>query len=125
VDITKGTTPMKRFSLTAIAFVALTVPALAGGTSVVVTGTAPMGNGGYQSKSAAVTFTDLDIATAPGAAALLDRIAAASRVVCGERSGTPMNGERQRELAQCAARATKQAVEAINTPALSQVAAAQ
>lgn len=118
---------MKRFSLTATlaaAFVALTVPALAGGGAVVVTGMAPLGNGGYQYKTATVAFADLDIASAPGAAALLDRIAAASRVVCGERSGTPMNGERKRELALCAARATKQAVEAVNVPALSQIAAA-
>lgn len=114
---------MKRFILTVAALVAvLSVPALAG-TTVTVSGFSPMANGGYQIKSAAVAYGDLDLSTAQGTAMLLDRIQTASRAVCGERAIRPISGERKREFAACQSRSIAAAVEAVNAPALTQMAA--
>ncbi|GAA0584807.1 UrcA family protein [Rhizomicrobium electricum] len=120
---------MKRFSIAAAALTAalsvpaLSVPALAEGHSVLVSGLAPMHAGGYQLKTIKVTYDDIDATTAHGAKALLDRIAAAARIVCGERSGFLMNGERAKEFAACRARATAQAVESLGMPDLAKIAA--
>jgi UrcA family protein len=114
---------MKRFSIAAAVFTAaLFVPALAGEASVVVQGLAPTSAGGYQIKTVKVAFADLDISTGQGAAALLDRIQTASRIVCGERNGTLMNAERVKEFAACQTHATKIAVRTIGAPSLVQVA---
>lgn len=115
---------MKRFSIAAIALTAvLSIPALAEGHSVVVSGMAPMHNGGYQLKAVRVIYDDLDPATPLGAEALLDRINAAARVVCGERSGFVMNSERTKDLVACRTRAKAQAVEAIGVPDVARIAA--
>jgi UrcA family protein len=102
---------------------ALFVPALAEGHSVLVSGLAPMHSGGYQIKTIKVTYDDLDATTAHGAEALLDRITAAARMVCGERSGFLMNGERAKEFAACRSRATAQAVESLGMPDIARIAA--
>jgi UrcA family protein len=102
---------------------ALFVPALAEGHAVVVSGLAPMHNGGYQVKTVKVAYDDLDPSAAQGAAALLDRIAAAARMVCGERSGFLMSGDRAKEFTSCRARATADAVKAAGLPDLARIAA--
>ena len=115
---------MKRLTITAAALVAtLAVPALAGGPAVTVSGYAPLNAGGYQMKTFVVAYGDLELSTPQGAAMLLDRIQNASRVVCGERAILPMSGERKREFAACQTRAIATAVQAVNAPALTQIAA--
>ena len=103
---------MNRLSIAAVLTSALFfAPALAG-NSVTIAAMAPMSSGGYQPRSATVFYGDLDPATAQGSAALIDRIDAASRMVCGERTGPLMSGDRARAFADCRARATAEAVRA-------------
>jgi hypothetical protein len=113
---------MKSFLTGAVIAAALFVPALAEGHSVLVSGMAPMHNGGYQLKTVKVTY-DLDPATPQGAEALLNRINVAARLVCGERSGLSMTSERSKEFDACRARAAAQAVEAAGVPDLAKIAA--
>jgi UrcA family protein len=115
---------MKSFLTGAALAAALFIPALAEGQSVAVSGLAPMQNGGYQVKTVKVTYDDLDTATPGGAAALLDRITAAARVVCGERSGLMANSARP-AFDKCRARAAAKAVEAAGIPELAKIAAAR
>lgn len=112
---------MKSFLTGAVVAAALFIPALAEGHSVLVSGMAPMHNGGYQLKTVKVTY-DLDPTTAHGAEALLERIAAAARLVCGERSSMIMNSERTKEFDACRARAAAQAVETVGVPDLAKIA---
>ncbi|MDR3526552.1 MAG: UrcA family protein, partial [Rhizomicrobium sp.] len=58
-------------------------------------------SGGYQPRSATVSYGDLDVTSAQGSAALVNRIDAASRAVCGERTGPMMAGDRARDFAAC------------------------
>jgi UrcA family protein len=118
---------MKRFPIAAFALTAALsfVPALADETSVTVSGFAPTSTGGLQLKAVVVSYGDLDIASAPGAAVLLGRIENASRLVCGERSGLAMIGERARDFAACRAGATAKAVRTVGAPALTQAAASR
>ncbi len=113
---------MKSFLTGAVVAAALFVPALAEGHSVLVSGMAPMHNGGYQLKTVEVAY-DLDPATPHGAEALLNRINAAARLVCGERSSLIKNSERTKEFDACRARATAQAAEAAGVPDLAKIAA--
>ena len=116
---------MNRFSLAAIAFVAALsfVPASAGDASVTVTGSAPARSGVYQLKAVNVVYSDLDVTKAEGAAALLDRIEHASRVVCGERAGFTMDSMRTKIFDTCRARATHYAAMTVDAPQLTQLAA--
>lgn len=116
---------MKSILIGAVLAAALFVPALADGHAVAVSGLAPMHNGGYQVKTVKVTYDDLDTATPGGAATLLDRITAAARLVCGERSGFLMNGDRAKEFAVCRDRAVANAVEVVGVPDLAKIAAAR
>jgi len=74
---------------------------------------------------ATVSYAGLDLGTAQGAAALLDRIDAAARVVCGEKAGRKMNETRTKLFDNCLARTTADAVKAVNVPQLTQVAASR
>jgi UrcA family protein len=116
---------MKRFTLAMLLTAALAAPALAGGPAVTVAGYAPMNAGGYQMRTVTIAYGDLDLSGAPGAAMLLDRIQNAARVVCGERAILPMSGERKREFAACQAHTVALAVQQVNAPTLTQVAAAR
>ena len=103
---------MNRLSITvALTSALFFAPALAG-TTVTILGMAPLSSGGYQPRSATVSYSDLDITSAQGSAALLARLDAASRMVCGERSGSLANGERARVFAVCRSRAIADAVKA-------------
>ena len=117
---------MNRFSIAAAALAtALSfVPALANEASVTVTASAPTPSGVYRLLEVAVPYGDLDVTKTDGAAALLDRIERASRVVCGERAGYTMGDARTRLFNTCRARATHYAVDAVAMPQLTQVAAA-
>ena len=99
------------------------IPATAGEGSVTVTASVPERSGTYQVKAVTVAYGDLDVTKADGAAALLDRIDRASRVVCGERAGSTMTEERTKIFDACRARATRYAVMTVDAPQLTQVAA--
>jgi UrcA family protein len=114
----------RTLSVAALAAV-LFVPAMAQPASITVSASAPTGSGLYQQKAVSVQVADADLGTAQGAAALLDRINAASRVVCGERAGQTMNTARAKLFAACQARTVTAAVQAVNAPALTQLAAAR
>jgi len=118
---------MNRLSITAFAFVtALSfVPALANEAAVSVSASAPTASGDYRVLRMTVAYGDLDVTKADGAAALLDRIERASRVVCGERAGYTMSDARTRLFNTCRARATHYAVDAVAMPQLTQIAAAR
>ena len=96
----------------------------AGATSVNVTASAPNDVGIYLAKAIVVQLGDIDIATAGGAATGLQRITAASRVVCGEVDGHTMNADRAKIFATCVKRATNYAVGNVNAPLLTDAAAA-
>ncbi len=101
----------------------LFVPAMAQPAFLTVSATAPTGSGLYQKKAINVPFADVDLGTPQGAAALLDRIDAASRAVCGERADRPMDVVRARVFAACHKQTVAAAVEAVNAPVLTQFAA--
>jgi len=117
---------MHRFTIAAVTLAtALSfVPALASEASVTVTASAPTPSGSYHVLAVAVAYGDLDVTKADGAAALLDRIARASRLVCGERAGHTMDPALTKKFDACRARATRYAVMAVDTPQLTQIAAA-
>ncbi len=102
---------MKAYAV-ALTSVLLYAPAVAG-PSITIAAMAPLSSGGYQPRTTIVSYDDLDPNTAQGAAALLDRIDAAARSVCGERSGSLANGERARAFAACRNRAVTDAVKAV------------
>lgn len=101
----------------------LFVPAMAQPASITVSASAPTDSGLYQVKAVKVTLADVDLGTAQGAAALLDRIDAAARLVCGERAGHTMNESRAKIFATCRARAVRYAVQDVDAPQLTQLAA--
>jgi UrcA family protein len=65
--------------------------------------------------SVAVTYADLDINTHAGARELLQRIAVASRKVCGKPQSTLMLSIPDKR-AECRAAAVRQTVQALNEP---------
>lgn len=97
--------------------------AWAGPAAITVSASAPTDSGVFQVKAVNVTVADVDLGTAQGAAALFDRIDAASRVVCGERQGRTMNDKRAKLFATCRVQTVKQAVLAVNAPQLTEIAA--
>jgi UrcA family protein len=108
------------FVMTALMF----APAMA--QSVTVSGSAPVASGSvYQLKEVRVSLDGIDLGTSQGAAAVFDRIDAAARVVCGERAGVAMNLARTRIFETCHERAVRYAVQAVDVPALTQIAAAR
>jgi len=118
---------MYRFTIAAVTLAtALSfIPASAGEASVTVTASAPARSGEMQVKGVAVAYGDLDITKAEGAAALLDRIEHASRLVCGERAGYTMDGPRTKIFDTCRARTTHYAVMTVDAPQLTQLAASR
>ena len=95
--------------------------ALAGPTSVRVQGAPP---GSYQLLAVNVPYGDLDVSTGSGAKALLDRIDVAAQTVCGAKQGkrpafTPIDA-----FDTCTARAVQNAVQTVEAPELTKVAAA-
>ena len=103
----------------------LSVPAMAQPASITVSAAAPTDSGVYQVKAVSVQVADVDLGTAQGAAALLDRIDTASRAVCGERAGRTMSDKRAKQFAACRLHTTASAVQAVNAPTLTQFAAAR
>lgn len=106
--------------ITALMFVP---PALA--QTVTVSASAPAPSGMYMAKAARVSLAGLDLRSAQGAANALDRIDAASRAVCGERVGYPMNAARAKLFQDCVGFQTRETVAALNVPALTQYSAAR
>lgn len=96
----------------------------AGTASVNVTAAAPNDAGVMHVKAISVPLGDIDVTTAAGAATGLQRIAAASRVVCGEVEGRTMNASRTKVFATCVRQATSYAVGDANAPLLTEAAAA-
>lgn len=98
------------------------VPAMA--QSVTVTGSAPTPSGSaYQVKEVRVSLDGIDLGTTQGATTVFDRINAAARAVCGEQS--VMNAARARAFETCRSRAVRYAVQQVDAPALTQLAAAR
>lgn len=106
--------------ITAMMFVP---PALAQTVTVSAAAAAPSGT--YLTKAAKVSVVGLDLNTAQGAAVALDRIEAASRVVCGEQAGYRMPPSRASLFQDCRARTVRFAVQALDRPVLTQLAAAR
>jgi UrcA family protein len=99
--------------------------ASAGGTAVTVSAMSPTNAGGLQRMAVVVNYGDIDPAGREGAATLLDRIGRAASLVCGERTVMRASGAAERRFAACRTQAIAEAVAAVNTPSLSQLAAAQ
>jgi UrcA family protein len=106
-------------TITALMF----VPAMAQSVTVAASAAAPSGN--YQARAATVSLAGVDLGSSQGAATALDRIDAAARVVCGERVGVPMSLARARVFAACRTRTTTNAVQTIDAPQLTMLAAAR
>jgi UrcA family protein len=117
---------MNRLSVTFAAVLSaavLSVGALA--ASVRVEAPAPLASSRlYEVRAVSVSFDDLDVASHKGAAALYRRIEAASHVVCSERLAQGVSYELERQYAECRALAVSSAVASMNTPRLTEVAAA-
>lgn len=105
--------------------IVVTAGAWAASASIRVEGTAPLPSGMYQARSLSVSYDDLDVASADGAAALYQRLEAATHVVCGEKLARHMTDELEKKYAACRANAMSHAVAEVNLPKLTQVAAAK
>ncbi len=102
--------------------VALTAGAWAAPALVRVQAVAPLASGLYQMRATTVSFDDLDVTSAEGAAALYQRIEAASHVACGETMVRHI--ELETKYAACRARAVAGAVSTVNAPRLNEIALA-
>lgn len=114
-------------TLSAIAAVVVTAlifsPALA--ESIAVSASAAAPSGAYLAKKAKVSLDGLDLQTAQGAAIVLDRIDAAAKVVCAQRTSYRMDAHRARVFNECRTFATREAVATLNSSVLTQLAAAR
>jgi UrcA family protein len=96
--------------------------ALAETASVRVEGTVQMSSGGYQILATTVQYGDLDLSTNSGAAALLQRIEAASQRICSGKSGQVIDARAERQIAACQKEAVEFAVSRVKAPMLAQLA---
>jgi UrcA family protein len=113
---------MHRSSIAIVALIAAlsSIPAVAESASVRVVGNAPNAHGVNQLLATTVQYGDLDISTSSGAAALLDRIEAASVSACG---GPAVPERFANKVATCRKRAVAAAVYVVDAPLVAQAAA--
>lgn len=113
------------YSISALAIAFSFVAAAASPTSVTVTGSVAYKTGYREVRAVAVSLEGADLATAAGARALLDRIDTAARTVCGEKAGVLPVSIAPSAFATCRTRAVHYAVQTVDAPQLTQLAASR
>lgn len=108
----------------AILVSALVLPGLAAAAPAVVKLQAASPVGSRLARVISISYDDRELATAEGAAALYQRIEAASRIVCGEQDVTRHDAETDKKLVTCRQRAIRYAISDLNAPRLEDVARA-